>query len=539
MGFNDFDKMSGDDIRLVNETARERFLEGVAFDAAKDGQYMNAESSADEESQGFAGNESGRKSRTPSLAMVGEDNQDQSTSDEQAESVEEFNKESANIDDKNEEQNDGSPAEAGQPALGRVKTRFFSSKLSTHRNIFARRFALNCFLLGSLAIAMFSLYWGALYNHSSHYHNVKFIAVVEDDGDMGAGVIPIMDSAIPQFFVYNTSSFRDKYGQDVNISEKVHHLVHTKKFWGSLIVYPGTTDAFVDSLTTDDAPAFNSTDYFEFFYKTARDLSNMRASIVPLLTSIETTYKKTFFYNDYFPSVIANITNISGPNLSAAGDMNWKQIDNRPFTDYTLLGPMQVGLIYCILLTFFQLALFGPFHAMLSPLLKPKHIILYRLVTSWATYFFLSLFFCTVSAIFHVDFTLAFGRGGFVVYWMTTWILMGAVGGANENVLSILLAYCPQYLGFWLISWIIINISASFVPLVLANRFYRYGYMTPIYNAMEIYRVIFTDTYKGDMGRNYGILAAWCVLNTLLFPFVMKIVGQKFMNDAKKRAMQK
>ena len=216
--------------------------------------------------------------------------------------------------------------------------------------------------------------------------------------------------------------------------------------------------------------------------------------------------------------------------------MQWREIDNRAFTDSTLMGPMQVGLIYCVLLTFFQLSLFGPVHGMITPLLKPVHIIIYRLVSSWATYFFLSLFFCTVSAIFKVDFTLAYGRAGFIVYWMTTWLLMGAVGGANENVLSLLLAFYPQFLGFWLITWIILNISPSFVSMVLCNRLYRYGYMTPIYNGLECYRVIFMNTYKGNLGRNYGVLVAWCVLNTLLFPLVMKVVGKKFKNDAKKKA---
>lgn len=104
---------------------------------------------------------------------------------------------------------------------------------------------------------------------------------------------------------------------------------------------------------------------------------------------------------------------------------------------------------------------------------------------------------------------------------------MMAVGGANENVLSLVIAYCPPYLSIWLMTWIILNISASFYPMVLNNEFYRYGYIMPIHNAVDIYKVIFLNLTKRKMGRNYGILVAWVALNTSLMPFCMKFAGKK------------
>lgn len=79
---------------------------------------------------------------------------------------------------------------------------------------------------------------------------------------------------------------------------------------------------------------------------------------------------------------------------------------------------------------------------------------------------------------------------------MSTWLVMMAVGGANENVLSLVIAYCPPYLSIWLMTWIILNISASFYPMVLNNEFYRYGYIMPIHNAVDIYKVIFEFNQK-------------------------------------------
>lgn len=151
----------------------------------------------------------------------------------------------------------------------------------------------------------------------------------------------------------------------------------------------------------------------------------------------------------------------------------------------------------------------------------------------------MSFFFCTLSAIFQIDFTLAFGEGGFVIYWMTTWLLMAAVGGANQNVASVVVAtFGPQYLGFWLMGWIAMNIAPSYNPMAIHNSFYRYGYMMPIQNALGIFKVIFLNTSKHTMGRNYGILFAWIVLNTLLFPIIMIFVGRRMEKIAEAQAQK-
>lgn len=58
------------------------------------------------------------------------------------------------------------------------------------------------------------------------------------------------------------------------------------------------------------------------------------------------------------------------------------------------------------------------------------------------------------------------------------------------------------------------NISATFSPIALTPQFYRYSYAMPIHASYEITKVILFDTYKGALGRNYGLLVAWVVLAT-------------------------
>lgn len=420
-------------------------------------------------------------------------------------------------------------------------TGFFSHRLRDDRKYLVAKFVINHVLLACMIMSIFSLYWGATYKRSSYYHKLNLLAVLQDDGAL-TDVLPTLIDQVPgTWHVYNSSAFQDRFGVAADeIDSKILDLVHRREYWFSFNAKPNSTAALLDSLTSASAPAFNSTDYFGSIYESGRDPTNMKSSIVPLLTELQTLYQ-AYYTTTFLPSLLSNVSDslssVPAENVAAAGVMNFSQLDYRPFNDYVLLGPLQVGLIYCILLTFFQLSLFGSIHMRLGQKLKPIHMLLYRYIIAYVNYFFLSLFFCAVSAAFQVNFTLAFGKGGFMVAWMSSWLLMAAVGGANENMITVILSFGPQYLGFWLIFWVVMNISPSFYPMALSNNFYRYGYAMPIHNGVEIFRVIFLNLDKKDLGRNYGILVAWCVLNALLFPVAMKIVIHKKKKDAQKAAL--
>ncbi|CAR24597.1 SNG1 family protein [Lachancea thermotolerans CBS 6340] len=468
-------------------------------------------------------------------AVVGE-NSDEGSSAERAAAKEE--------DAENEPEMPAVRLRRTESKLSRVVTGFFSDRMHTERRTLLGKFLLNHLLLGMLIMAVFSLYWGAMYKRSSHLHKVKVLAVIQDDGGDGgsaggvATAIPQLLESVPgTWHVYNTSSFQQRYGvAGGEIDAKIHKLVHDEKYWMSLNVKPNATNALLDSVRRASAPAFNSSQYFEAFYESGRDPTNMKSTILPLMLQLEALHQN-YHASVYLPAVLQNASQTmaqAARNVAQAGRMVYGQVDSRPFSDYVLLGPLQVGLIYCILLTFFQLALFGPIHGQMGQKLKPSHMLLYRYTIAFVNYFFLSLFFCLVSLAFQVDYTKTFGRGGFMVAWMTSWLLMAAVGGANENMITMVMSVAPQFLGFWMIFWVVLNISPSFYPMDLTNNFYRYGYMTPIYNGVMMFRVIFLDLYRGNLGRNYGILCAWVVVNMALFPFVMKF----FIHQKKKEVMR-
>ncbi|CAI4044242.1 hypothetical protein N7582_003169 [Saccharomyces uvarum] len=450
------------------------------------------------------------------------------------------------------------PSSAGAGDVGGVPiqktpTRFFSPNLQGQRKKVFLKFVFTNVLLAVLCFTIFVLFWGALYDTEKYVHKVRLLAVIQESpvvalGNNSSLTAPSISSALPTFIgevpchwdIYNASTFQTKFhvSSTEEINDKVIDLIYDEKYWFAINIKPDATETLFESLINGTAPAFNSTTFNQVVYESGRDPTNLKSTILPFAQEIE-QYYEAFYTLNYLPAFMTNITRMDDYSLTsnlthitAAGRYTFDYYDHRPFTNRVVLAPTQIGVVYCLLLTFFQFLLYGPLHAEMAKVLRPANGIIYRLAMSWSTFFFASLFFCTISAIFQVDFTQAFGKGGFMVYWMSTWLFMLAAGGANENAVMLVITLGPQFLGFWILSFVILNIAPSFFPLALNNNVYRYGYMMPVHNIIDIYRVIFFDLSKNKMGRNYGILIALIVLNTALLPFVSKYAGKKLRQKA-------
>ncbi|CCF57620.1 hypothetical protein KAFR_0C06258 [Kazachstania africana CBS 2517] len=425
---------------------------------------------------------------------------------------------------------------AAMPNLKQSKTSYWSPRLQDKRHQVVLRFLLTNMVLICFILTIFVLFWGATYNTAHYYYRTKILAVIQDDiVSPDASILPmtaIFPALIAQlpgtWHVFNTSSFQDKYNvkSTEEINAKIISLVYDEKYFISFNVQPNVTERLYDSLTTNDSPAFNSTDLFESVYESGRDPINIKSFMLPLITSLQTSFQE-YYTNTYLPGFLSNITlptPVNSTKLSFATIMKFNFLDYRPFYDRILYGPAQVGAIYTMTLTVFQFLIYGPVHARMARILKPRHALIYRWSITCFTAFILSLFICTISAIYHVDFTLAFGKAGFIVYWMSTWLFMFAVAGANENVIGLIFLYRPQFTGIWVLSFVILNLAPTLFTMALDSPFYRYGYMMPLHNAVDIYRVIFLNVSKRKMGRNYGVLCAWIVLNGCLSIFILKYI---------------
>lgn len=467
------------------------------------------------------------------------DNETLNSNITECESFQSYNPQDDDIDQNGDtNNNNNNNNDQSSLKIKRQGTRLWSPKMKSQRRKILKHFLQINLIYAIYCFTVLVFAWGTVYKTSSHYNKINMLAVIQDDPSHFNNITPVTDifpslikSTPGKWHIYNESTFKSKYNLKTSeeIDNEVIRQIYDENYWVALNVKPNITMNMIEALIDPNHAFFNATNYFQIIYESGRDPAHVLPYMVPLVEEVEAKFNQ-YCMNTYIPSAIKNITlqndktNIIWKNVAAMMTMQFEAIDYRPFYDRILLISSQIGDIFAILLSIFQFLICGALHGQVAPLLKKRSRVLYRIIISMVTHFFVSLYWCTVSAMYQVNFTLHFGRAGFVIYWMSTWMYMWACGSANENVISMLFAVYPQYLGFWILGFVMCNLVTGFFPMVLDNNFYRFGYIFPLRNMVDINRSIFfgVSSSPKKFGRCYGVFTAWIVISLTLLPFVMK-----------------
>lgn len=447
-------------------------------------------------------------------------------------------------------------AQRTQSVIQRVQTSFsfFNEKLKTQRKSTLLSHIKIYLIMGTFILLVFSIYWGASYQRETRYKNLRMLVVIEDNETVN-GTEPVIGNAVRSLLetlqvkklggweIKNTTEFEelaqsfghDSYGE---IKKQIHH----QEYWAAIYVRANATYNLKTAIENGDTLYDVLNNSIICYYETGRDNAGMSLYVLPNIYKVERYFlqqqsniTQSMFSGDSLLSVFSSLSSVA----VAAAPLKFLYIDAIPFTDPVLTAPLQVGLIYMIIVTFFAFNMFGQIHqAMAASGVKKPHWLLYRVISSITGYFFISFFYSLVTLAFQVNFQSAFGKSGWLVYWMTNFLAMWALGAMNEMMAMTLIILYPPIVGFWLLFWVVINISATFAPIALCPAFFRYSYAMPVHAAYEIMKVIFFNTYKGALGRNYAILVIWIVLATTGMAVVAvlfgKTMGKRAMADRKK-----
>jgi hypothetical protein len=122
-----------------------------------------------------------------------------------------------------------------------------------------------------------------------------------------------------------------------------------------------------------------------------------------------------------------------------------------------------------------------------------------------AGYFWISLMYSLVSLAFKVTFNRYYGRVGFFIYWMLNWVTQMGLGYTMELVL---LAFGPLIFPFFLLVWVIFNVSPVFLDLADIDHFWSYGFVLPVWNNVDASKSLIFGT-KNHLGQNFGVCLGW------------------------------
>jgi len=402
--------------------------------------------------------------------------------------------------------------------------RFFNDH--SKEGALARMTYLKIFIGGSFAtivliFACFSIFWGALWKLSAH--NLPGWVVDFDGGFIGQDVVQAL-SVQP-----NASKITWTVVPASQFPGGVHEVgtaVREEHTWVAIIINPGSTLRLNASLTTPNA-TYDGADAITVFAIEARNENAFRslirpsvqglldgiskavaikvaqeASSLPTLTSILTTSPKT---------IVAPVT---------------YRIDNlAPFDMPVASAVTFVGLIYQLILSFF-VVMIGTSAREASGFektLPTRSLIVLRLVSSFGAYFVISLFYCLLSVAFQLNLTRKFGHGGFVILWMLNYVNMLAVGLALESLLTLL---TQKFMPFFMLTWIITNVSVCIFPIEVMPRIFHYGYAAPFYNVSRATRTIIFGT-KNQVGFSFAVLIVWVIISCISLPLIQWFVRQR------------
>ncbi|CAI7617702.1 unnamed protein product [Penicillium glandicola] len=423
---------------------------------------------------------------------------------------------------------------------------FFDSSLKEVRKRVFYQWARTLLILCVFIFTVLCLFWGAQYGTEAKYPKLK-VWVVDFDGQVDPYlsndtiVGPIVTDAATKILQSDDLhlGYTIKSPADFNYDPwAVRQAIHDEHAYAAMIVKPNATTLLRDAISNDNT-TYDPTGAIETVVISARDQTTYYSYVLPDLAILQGMVLAEFGPK-WIESLASSVTNLSSvPAQAINPGIGFTTVDLRPFAPAVAAPAVSIGLIYLIIVAFFNFPFMMPIHAQFMkpdghPPLKVPHWLIWRILSSIVAYFILSLCYSLVSLAFQIPFSNdpasdvlpannpnAYGRGSFVVFWMLNWVGMAALGFPCENM-AMVLGF--PWSAFFLIFWVITNVATGFYAIDLAPRFYRWGYAWPLHRIVEALRTILFDTHS-RIGLDFGILFIWIAVSLAFFPlatFIMR-----------------
>ncbi|EKV06737.1 MNNG and nitrosoguanidine resistance protein [Penicillium digitatum] len=425
---------------------------------------------------------------------------------------------------------------------------FFDPSLKEVRQRVFYQWARTLLILCVFAFGVLSLFWGVQYGTEAKYPALK-IWIVDFDGTVdpyrsndtivGPAVTDVTNKILQSDGLH--LGYTIKSPADFNYDPSaVRQAIYRERAYAAVIIKPNATKLLQDAVT-DGNTNYDPTGAIETVIISARDETTYFNYILPDLATLQGKV-----LSDFGPQWVRSLTS-STSNLSSVPPqvinpgIGFTTVDLRPFAPVVAAPAVTIGLIYLIIIAFFNFPFMMPIHAQFMkpnghPPLKLPHWLIWRILSSIVAYFFLSLCYSLVSLAFKIPFSNdpasevlpatnanAYGRGSFVVFWMLNWVGMAALGFPCENM-AMVLGF--PWSALFLIFWVITNVATGFYAIDLAPKFYRWGYAWPLHRIVDALRTIIFDVHS-RIGLDFAILFIWIAISLAFYPFAAFIMRWK------------
>lgn len=405
-------------------------------------------------------------------------------------------------------------------------------------------------------LGVLSIYWGSLYRREDRIRNMKMLVVIEDQNlqlSNSSTVLAPLGQAFSHFLgvsrvfgdfeMANISELNNTANSNnATVFDELSRMIYLQEYWAGFYINSTASQVVYDLLISGNSLSVYALELqylVTAIYESGRHFSALSQYVTKNLRLME-----IIWLSYYAPRVYSNmtqyyLTNDQRQNLAEVSNSTqvpspmsilppFNMVDQRPSLSPAALGPSELGLIYAQIFSFHQFNFSVDLHNSIRDKLRFRHYATYRVMFSQLNHLVLALVYSLMTLAFQVPIDLAYGGPGFLILWITMYLFISASGGINECVVSIILYKDKKaLLAPFMIFFIVINISPTFAPFVLSPGFYKYGYAMPMYNAYEALKVLFFNTWRGPLGRCYGILGAWVAVSNIVLVAILKYISDQ------------
>jgi hypothetical protein len=380
-----------------------------------------------------------------------------------------------------------------------------------------------------------SIYWGAFWRGRSGAHNMHGWIVDFDGGDVGRAVTQAFQAVTgpKEMLTWVVKPASDFPGGPDELANEVGHS-HP---WAAVAIHNGATSRLANAVSSADS-SYNGSLAITAYGNQARNENAFNSIIQPALVAILTQTTQKFAAQH--AARIANGTDAQNlaTLLTRAPQVVTQPIfytinNVHPFDIPVATAVTFVGLIYLLVISFIIVNATAGMRlgTGLERRLTTSSLIKLRVTTDLILFFFLSLCFSLISLFFQVPFRRHYGNAGFFIYWMLCFVGMSALGLALDAMLALLTL---RFVGYFMIFFIIINVSVCSLPIEILPTIYRYGRAMPFYNVNLAVRSILFGT-ANTLGLNFGILIVWVVVSLITLPLFMFLARRRTIREAQEQ----
>lgn len=357
-----------------------------------------------------------------------------------------------------------------------------------------------------LFLAVICYLFGSIYQENMRIHNLKILSIDYDGGLIGQSLRGAYESlaapSFPSLIFENTTNY-----EDVN---DVVAAVRRGDYWGAVYTHTGASDRLAAALEGGEAASsYNSSAAITYVWNEIRYATVAAGTIKGNLETLIAVARVVYTHlngtaalstlDETDPAAVAAYL-----NPIQASDVNIKSSPQATKIVYNTI-PMVMGIIMQF---FFLMAVNG----IASSLQLYSHIPfrqnLYVRVC-------LSLTYTLIGSLCQSAYFWAFKEswdqpaGVFFLVWMCLWLYQNV----QFLVFDVATTIIPlSFISFFVLSWVIANVTSTILPFELSPGFYRWSYALP---AHEVWQLLMTVWSGGAVNRLYQalpILFAWVVV---------------------------